>query len=343
MKVAEDILDTIGNTPLLKLSKISREAGISAEIYAKLEFYNPSGSLKDRIYREMIQAAINRGELRPGMEILEVSTGNAGIACSFVGTHLGYKVTIVMPEGMSEERKQLIRAFGGELVFTPGAETDVDLSLEKAHSMLNANPGKYWMPNQFTNPDNVQAHFKTTGPEIWEQTKGEVDCFVMSQGSGGTVTGVGRYLRTKSGKIRLYTVEPSEAPIIAEGRWGTHRIEGIGDGFIPRNLDISILDGVVTVSSDEAIEMTRKLARLEGVFAGISSGCNVAAAIKVARKHPELRKIVTLICDSGNRYLSTEAYGAGKKAVKIPEREHPLDEYTRKQRELYASRLEVLR
>jgi cysteine synthase A len=141
MKVAEDILDTIGNTPLLKLSKISREAGISAEIYAKLEFYNPSGSLKDRIYREMIQAAINRGELRPGMEILEVSTGNAGIACSFVGTHLGYKVTIVMPEGMSEERKQLIRAFGGELVFTPGAESDVDLSLEKAHSMLNANPG----------------------------------------------------------------------------------------------------------------------------------------------------------------------------------------------------------
>jgi cysteine synthase A len=231
MKVAEDILDTIGNTPLLKLSKISREAGISAEIYAKLEFYNPSGSLKDRIYREMIQAAINRGELRPGMEILEVSTGNAGIACSFVGTHLGYKVTIVMPEGMSEERKQLIRAFGGELVFTPGAETDVDLSLEKAHSMLNANPGKYWMPNQFTNPDNVQAHFKTTGPEIWEQTKGEVDCFVMSQGSGGTVTGVGRYLRTKSEKIRLYTVEPSEAPIIAEGRWGTHRIEGIGDGL----------------------------------------------------------------------------------------------------------------
>ncbi|MCX8201062.1 MAG: PLP-dependent cysteine synthase family protein, partial [Candidatus Caldarchaeum sp.] len=181
MKTGEDILEIIGNTPLLRLRNIEKQAGIEAELWAKLEFYNPSGSLKDRIYREMITKAIERGDLKPGMEILEVSTGNAGIACAFVGSHLGYKVTIVMPEGMSEERKQLIKAFGGQLVFTPGAESDVDISLRKAEEMMKKNPGRYWFPNQFTNPDNVQAHIKTTGPEIWEQTKGAVDCFVMSQ------------------------------------------------------------------------------------------------------------------------------------------------------------------
>ncbi|MEM4288288.1 MAG: cysteine synthase A [Candidatus Caldarchaeum sp.] len=342
MKVAEDILDIIGSTPLIKLSKIPQQAGVQAEIYAKLEFYNPSGSLKDRIYREMITKAIERGDLRTNMEILEVSTGNAGIACSFVGTHLGYKVTIVMPEGMSEERKQLIKAFGGELVFTPGGESDVDLSLKKAESMMASNPGKYWFPNQFTNPDNIQAHIKTTGPEIWEQTDGKVECFVMSQGSGGTVSGVGRFLKNKKPSVKVYTAEPSEASVIADGRWGSHKIEGIGDGFIPRNLDLSVIDGVVTVSSDEAIEMTRKLARFEGLFCGISSGCNIVAAIKVARKHPELRKIVTMINDSGNRYLSTEVFGPGRKAA-IPEREHPLDEYTAEMRSKYLGKLEIIR
>ncbi|MEM3096938.1 MAG: PLP-dependent cysteine synthase family protein [Nitrososphaerota archaeon] len=341
MKKAGDILELVGGTPIMKLERVPAQAGVIAEIYVKLEFFNPSGSLKDRIYKEMITRAVARGDLRPGMEILEVSTGNAGIACSFVGTHLGYKVTIVMPEGMSEERKQLIRAFGGDLIFTPGGESDVDLSLAKAQRMMELNPGRYWFPNQFTNPDNIEAHFKTTGPEIWEQTDGKLNCFVMSQGSGGTMTGVGRFLRTKSENIKLYTVEPAEAPIISEGRWGTHRIEGIGDGFIPRNLDLSHLNGVVTVSSGEAIEMTRKLARMEGIFCGISSGCNVAATIKIAKKHPELRRIVTLICDSGNRYLSTEVFGTSKK-IPIPEREHPLDPYTREQREKYCSKLEVI-
>ncbi|MEM1943545.1 MAG: PLP-dependent cysteine synthase family protein [Candidatus Caldarchaeum sp.] len=342
MKIHDDVLDLIGGTPLLKLSRIPREEGVEAEVYAKLEFYNPTGSLKDRIYREMITKAVERGDLRPGMEILEVSTGNAGIACSFVGTHLGYRVTIVMPEGMSEERKQLIKAFGGELVFTPGAESDVDLSLKKAESMMASSPGKYWFPNQFTNPDNVQAHVKTTGPEIWDQSGGKVDCFVMSQGSGGTVSGVGRFLKSKNPSIKVYTAEPSEAPIISDGVWGSHKIEGIGDGFIPRNLDLGVLDGVVTVSSAESIEMTKKLARLEGVFCGISSGCNVAAAIKVAKRHPRLRRIITLVCDSGNRYLSTEAFGPGKKAA-IPEREHVLDEYTVEQRQKHLSRLEIVR
>ncbi|GBC69958.1 Cysteine synthase [archaeon HR01] len=342
MKVADDILECVGNTPIVKLSRITEAEGVDVEILAKLEFYNPSGSLKDRIYREMISKAIERGELRDGMEILEVSTGNAGIACSFVGTHLGYRVTIVMPEGMSEERKQLIKAFGGSLIFTPGGESDVDLSLKKAESMIRSNPGRYWFPNQFTNPDNIQAHIKTTGPELWEQTGGRLDCFVMSQGSGGTVSGAGRFLKDKSSSIKVYTVEPSEAAVISDGRWGSHRIEGIGDGFIPRNLDLSVLDGVVTVSSDEAVEMTRRLARLEGVFCGISSGCNVAAALKIARKKPEIRRIVTVICDSGNRYLSTKVFGPGKKSP-IPEREHPLDEYTRSVRERYLAKLEIIR
>ncbi|MCS6768951.1 MAG: cysteine synthase A [Candidatus Caldarchaeum sp.] len=342
MKVFDDVLDVIGGTPLLKLSKIPRQEGVDAEIYAKLEFYNPTGSLKDRIYREMITKAVERGELRPGMEILEVSTGNAGIACSFVGTHLGYKVTIVMPEGMSEERKQLIKAFGGDIVFTPGAESDVDLSLRKAESMIASNPGKYWFPNQFTNPDNVQAHIKTTGPEIWEQTQGRIDCFVMSQGSGGTVTGVGRYLKSRNSTVKVYTAEPSEAAVIADGVWGSHKIEGIGDGFIPRNLDLGVLDGVVTVSSAESIDMTRKLARLEGVFCGISSGCNVVAALKVAKKNPKLKRIVTVICDSGNRYLSTEAFGPGKKTA-IPEREHTLDQYTVDTRIKHLAKLDIIR
>lgn len=342
MKTGEDILDLIGNTPLLRLRNIEKQTGIEAELWAKLEFYNPSGSLKDRIYREMISKAVERGDLRPGMEILEVSTGNAGIACAFVGNHLGYKVTIVMPEGMSEERKQLIKAFGGQLVFTPGAESDVDISLKKAEEMMKQNPGKYWFPNQFTNPDNIQAHIKTTGPEIWEQTRGEVDCFVMSQGSGGTVSGVGKFLKERKPSVKVYTVEPAEAPIISEGRWGSHKIEGIGDGFIPRNLDLAVCDGVVTTTSDEAIQTARQLARLEGIFGGISSGCNVAAAVKVAKKHRNIKKIVTLICDSGNRYLSTELYGPGKK-TEIPEREHPLDEYTLSMRQKHALRLEVIR
>ncbi len=342
MKVAEDIFELIGNTPLLKLSRIQRFAGIEAEIYAKLEFYNPTGSLKDRIYLEMIGKAVERGDLKPGMEILEVSTGNAGISCSYVGTRLGYKVTVVMPEGVSEERKQLIKTFGGDLIFTPGGESDVDLSLKKAEAIIASSPGKYWFPNQFVNPDNVQAHIKTTGPEIWEQTGGEIDCFVMAQGSGGTVTGVGRYLKSKGKNIKVYTVEPSEAAVIADGRWGTHKIEGIGDGFIPRNLDLSVIDGVVTVSSNESIEMARTLARLEGVFCGISSGCNVAAAIKVAKKNQNLKKIVTIICDSGNRYFSTELFGAGKK-ITIPEREHVLDEYTLETRAKHLDRLEIIR
>ncbi len=255
------IFDTIGHTPLVRLGNIPRAEGIEAKILVKVEYMNPTGSLKDRIYYEMITKAIERGDLKPSMEILEASTGNAGIACSFVGTTLGYKVTIVMPGGMSQERMKIIRAYGAKVITTPGGESDVDLCLKKIVELKQANPKKYWEPGQFTNPDNVAAHYKTTGPEMWEQTGGRIDCFLASQGTGGTLTGVGRYLQKKNRKVALFAVEPSEAPILSHRKWGTHKIEGIGDGFVPRNLDLSHLTGIITTTSNEAIEMSKRLSQ----------------------------------------------------------------------------------
>ena len=335
------VLDVIGNTPTIRLSKIPAQEKVRAEIFGKLEAFNPTESLKDRIYKEMILGAVRRGDLKPGMEILEASTGNAGIACAFIGARLGYRVTIVMPEGMSDERKKMIRAFGGELVLTPGAESDVDLCLDKIDELLKKNPGKYWVPAQFSNPDNPKAHYKSTGPEIWVQLGGKVDAFLASQGTGGVLTGIGRYLRKKNPKVKLYAVEPSEAPILSHSRWGTHKIEGIGDGFVPRNLDLSLLDGVVTTTSDEAIEMTKRLSKEEGIFCGISSGCNVAAAVKLSKRHPELRRIATLINDSGGRYLSTEVFGV-KKEKNIPRTSKPLDPYTLEQLAKYQKGFDII-
>lgn len=331
----------IGRTPLVELRKIRATEKITTRILAKLEYMNPTGSLKDRIYHEMITRAIERGDLKPGMEILEASTGNAGIACAFVATLLGYPSTIVLPSGMSQERMKLIRAYGARIVNTPGAESDVDLSIKKIEELKRGNPGKYWEPAQFTNPDNINAHYKTTGPEIWEQTRGKVDCFVASQGTGGTLTGVGKFLRKKNPKVLLYAVEPAEAPILSKRRWGTHKIEGIGDGFVPRNLHLRQLTGVVTTTSEEALNMARRLSTTEGIFCGISSGCNVAAAVKIARKHPKLHAIVTMINDTGQRYFSTELCGEPK-AVEIPEREHPLDEYSLSELDKYQSSWEII-
>jgi len=338
---ANSVLDVIGNTPMVKLSKIPATEKLTSEIFVKLEFFNPTESLKDRVYKEMILGAINRGELKPGMEILEASTGNAGIACTCIGTLLGYKVTIVMPEGMSDERKKVIRGFGGELVLTPGGESDVDLCLKKVQELIDANRGKYWFPAQFTNPDNPRAHYRTTGPEIWSQLRGNVDCFIASQGTGGTLTGVGRYLKEKNPQVKLFAVEPSETPILSQRKWGTHKIEGIGDGFVPENLKLDILDGVITVGSDEAIEMARRLIREEGIFCGISSGCNVAAAIKLLKKHPEVRRLATMVNDTGGRYLSTELFGV-KKILAITRSTHQLDQYTLEQLEKFQSQLEII-
>ena len=337
----ENVFGCIGRTPLVELRKIREAEGISPKILVKLEYMNPTGSLKDRIYHEMITRAIARGDLKPGMEILEASTGNAGIACAFVAKLLGYPTTIVLPSGMSQERMKLIRAYDARIVNTPGAESDVDLCIKKIEELKRDNPGKYWEPAQFANPDNISAHFKATGPEIWEQTKGKADCFVASQGTGGTLTGVGKFLRKKNRRVLLYAVEPAEAPILAKRKWGTHKIEGIGDGFVPRNLHLKLLTGVVTTTSEEALDMARRLSTTEGIFCGISSGCNVAAAVKIGRRHPKLRAIVTMINDTGQRYFSTELCGEVK-SVEIPEREHQLDEYSLSELDKYQSSWEII-
>jgi cysteine synthase A len=323
----------------VRLNRVASDAG--AEILVKLEYFSPSGSLKDRIYLNMIEKAEKRGDLKPGMTILECSTGNAGIACSFVAAVKGYSCIIVMPEGMSEERKKMDIAYGTRMVYTPGGESDVDLALQKLEEIRSEDPSSYWVPSQFDNPDNIKAHFKTTGPELWEQTRGKLDAYVATQGTGGQLTGIGKYLRKKNKKIKLFAGEPAECPLLSRREWGEHKIEGIGDGFVPRDLDLSLLDGIVTVTSDEAIDMARRLASEEGIFCGISSGANVIAALKIARKHPEMKRIATMICDSGQRYFSTELCGSPKH-VQSPERDHPMDEYTKQQLDKYQSSWEII-
>ncbi|MGH2447279.1 MAG: cysteine synthase A [Chloroflexota bacterium] len=325
-KIADGVLKTAGVTPLVRLRTVT--SGIDAEILLKLEYYGPSGSVKDRILPFIVAQAEQRGDLHPGMTIIEGTTGNTGIATSMTAAARGYPAIIVMPEGMSDERKKTVQAYGAELVLTPGAESDVDLVLEKVAKLKASDPGRYWEVCQFSNPDNIAAHFNATGPEIWEQTEGTVDAFIDAQGTGGTLTGVSAYLKSRDESVRAFAIEPAECPILAGGGWGPHRIEGIGDGFVPDNLHLDLLDGVVEVSSDEAIEMARRLAREEGIFCGISSGCNVAGAIKLARAYPDLHRIVTIASDNGLRYLSTELCG-GAEVLEIPERDHPMDAATR--------------
>ncbi|HUF92921.1 MAG TPA: cysteine synthase family protein [Candidatus Limnocylindria bacterium] len=333
------IAAAVGRTPLVQLNRVT--AGVKPPVYIKLEWYGASGSLKDRIYLHMFERAEARGELKPGMRVLECSTGNAGIACAFVAAVKGYSCTIVMPAGMSDERKKIMRAYGAQLVFTPGGESDVDLSLKRLAEIRGADPTGYWVPGQFDNTDNVEAHYRTTGPEVWEQTGGLVGAFVASQGSGGTLTGVGRYLREREARVRLYAVEPDECALLARRQWGPHGIEGIGDGFIPDNLDVSLLSGVITTTTKESLVMARRLAAEEGIFCGISTGCNVAAALKLAARHPELPSIVTMANDTGQRYFTTALCGEDKH-VEVPEREHPMDPKTKAELDRYQSSWEIL-
>jgi cysteine synthase A len=329
----------VGRTPLVRLNRVT--AGVAPAVYAKLEWYGATGSLKDRIYLHMFERAEARGDLRAGMRVLECSTGNAGIACAWVAAVKGYPCTVVMPEGMSDERKKIMRAYGAELVFTAGAESDVDLALARLAEIRATDPGGFWVPSQFDNPDNVEAHTLTTGPEVWEQMDGRLGAFVDAQGSGGLLSGVGAYLRGRDPGVRLYAVEPAECALLARRAWGHHGIEGIGDGFVPRNLDVSLLTGVITVTTEESVETARALAAREGIFCGISSGCNVAAALKLARRHPDLGSIVTIVNDTGQRYFTTPLCGE-KKRVAIPEREHPLDAHTVAQLDRYQAAWEIL-
>jgi len=333
------IAQAVGRTPLVTLNRVT--AGVTPPIHVKLEWYGATGSLKDRIYLHMFDRAEARGDLRPGMRVLECSTGNAGIACAFVAAVKGYRCTIVMPQGMSEERKKIMRAYGADLVFTPGGESDVDLSLQRLEAIRAGDPTGYWVPGQFNNADNVEAHYRTTGPEIWEQAGGIVGAFVASQGSGGTLTGVGRFLRERDARVRLYAVEPDECALLARCEWGPHGIEGIGDGFIPENLDVALLSGVITTTTAESLTMARRLAAEEGIFCGISTGCNVAAALKLARHRPDLPAIVTMVNDTGQRYFTTALCGEDKH-VEVPEREHPMDPRTRRELDRYQPKWEIL-
>jgi cysteine synthase len=331
------LLDAIGRTPLVHLRRVPPE-GI--DLLVKVEWYGPTGSVKDRIYRHMLERAELSGALRTGMTVIEATTGNAGISCAAFAAIKGYRCVVVLPEGMSEERKRMIRAYGAELELTPGAGTDIDLALTRLREIVSSDPSAYFFPGEFENPDNPRAQ-EVSGEEVWEQTNGEIDVVVAAPGTGGWISGVARVLKSRRPEVRTYAVEPSECPLISQGRWGPHGVPGIGDGIVAPNLDVSLLDGIVTASTDEALQMAGRLAREEGMLCGPASGINVAAALKVSAKHPDLRRIVTVITDTGQRYLTGELLGQRPDASG-PERDHSIDAAMARQIDRHRDRLEFL-
>jgi len=301
MAIAENMVATVGNTPLIRLNHLT--AGLEAEIYVKAEFFNPLFSVKDRIGKAMIEAAERDGLLKPGGLIIEPTSGNTGIALAFVARAKGYRVILTMPESMSIERRVLLRLLGAELVLTPRAK-GMGGAIAKAKQLIEETPGAFG-PGQFDNPANPQVHRETTAEEIWRDTEGNIDAFVAGVGTGGTITGVGEVLKSRT-DIKVFAVEPVASPVISGGAPGPHMIQGIGAGFIPKNLNVDIIDEVIQVSNEDALATAQALAQLEGLPAGISTGANVWAAIQVA-KRPEFagKRIVTVGCSSTERYLST--------------------------------------
>ena len=297
----------IGGTPLLELTHLAKQEGLKARILAKLEFFNPAGSAKDRVALNMILDAEEKGLLKPGSTIIEPTSGNTGIGLAAVATVRGYKTIIVMPDSMSAERKILMGAYGAELVLTPGAE-GMTAAIAKAEALAAAIPNSF-IPDQFSNTANAQAHYQSTGPEIWADTDGNVDIFVATVGTGGTITGTGRYLKEQNPEIKVVAVEPAESPLLSEGHAGPHGIQGIGANFIPQVLDTEIYNTVVTVSTDEAYETGRMLGKTEGILCGISSGAALHAAVELAKiPENEGKTIVVLLPDTGDRYLSTPMF-----------------------------------
>lgn len=297
----------IGRTPLFELTHIEKEFGLSARILAKLELFNVTGSVKDRIAKAMIDDAEKSGRLKPGATIIEPTSGNTGIGLASVGTARGYKVIIVMPETMSVERRQLIKAYGAEIVLTDGAK-GMKGAIEKAEELLKSEPNGF-IPGQFENPANPETHLKSTGPEIFEDADGKVDYFVAGVGTGGTLTGVGKFLKKKIKDVKIVAVEPTASPVLSEGKAGAHKIQGIGAGFVPKVLDTKIYDEIITVENEDAFEKGALMGKKEGVLVGISSGAALHAAIQIA-KRPEAagKTIVVLLPDAGDRYLSTPMF-----------------------------------
>lgn len=302
MKIYDDVTQTIGNTPLIRLNKLT--AGLKATVAVKMESRNPLGSIKDRIGVAMIEAAEKSGELKPGATIVEPTSGNTGIALAFAAAAKGYKLILTMPETMSIERRRLLAVLGAELILTPGAE-GMPGAIREAEALVGSLPNAY-MPQQFDNAANPEIHRKTTAVEIWNDTDGTVDFFVAGVGTGGTLTGVGSVLKKKNPSVKVVAVEPVDSPVISGGKPGPHKIQGIGAGFIPTNLDTRLIDEVILISATDAGETARRLAKEEGILCGISAGGNVWAALELAKRpENEGKLIVTVICDSGERYLST--------------------------------------
>ena len=307
MKTYERITDLIGNTPLLKLSNYIKAHSLKADIYAKLEYFNPAGSVKDRIARAMIDDAEKKGLLKPGSVIIEPTSGNTGIGLAAVAASRGYKVILTMPETMSIERRNLLKAYGAELVLTDGAK-GMKGAIEKADELAKSTKDSF-IPGQFVNPANPAAHIATTGPEIWNDTDGKIDIFVAGVGTGGTLSGVGKYLKEKNPNVKIVAVEPAGSPVLSKGTPGPHKIQGIGAGFVPDTLDTAIYDEIITVENEQAFAAGRELARNEGVLVGISSGAAVyAASVLASREENKGKLIVALLPDTGERYLSTPMF-----------------------------------
>ena len=307
MAIYQSAEELVGRTPLVRLGRFAADRGLRAQILGKLEGWNPAGSVKDRVALEMLRQAEEQGVISPGGVILEPTSGNTGIGLAAFGTARGYRVIIVMPETMSAERQKLIRAYGAELVLTPGS-AGMAGAVEKARQLQKEIPGS-WIAGQFENPSNPMAHFRTTGPELWADTGGRLDILVAGVGTGGTITGAGRYLKQQNYKIRLVAVEPAASALLEGGAPGPHGLQGLGANFIPRVLDTRLSDEVVPITEEEAYEAVRDLARLEGILVGISSGAALAAAAKVASREENRGKVLAVILpDGGERYLSTELF-----------------------------------
>lgn len=307
MKVYESVDQLVGHTPLLELKRVEEAHEVSARILGKLEYYNPAGSIKDRIAKAMIDDAEAAGILKPGATIIEPTSGNTGIGLASIAAARGYQLILTMPETMSVERRNLIKAYGAKIVLTDGAK-GMTGAIEKANELAAEIEGSF-IPGQFINPANPAIHKATTGPEIWQDTDGTVDILVAGVGTGGTLTGIGQYLKEQNSEVKLVAVEPSDSPVLSEGRAGSHKIQGIGAGFVPEVLDTTLYDEVITVESDDAFAIGREIGREEGVLVGISSGAAVWAALELAKRpENEGKTIVAILPDTGERYLSTPMF-----------------------------------